>query len=157
CQSLTQVLQEHSAPAQACAVGSIKSMIGHTKSTAGVAGLVKATPALYHHVLPPTLHVEKPNPKAGPPDGPAYVNSETRPSLTRPEPRRAGVSSFGFGGTNFHVVLEEYADDVVSRRPMAHRRWPAELFVFTGKSPADLAGKARSFAAEVRQALDANA
>ena len=91
-------------------------MIGHTKATAGVAGLIKAALALHHRVLPPTIGVTEPNPKADFPNSPFYVNSEARPWLTggAEHPRRAGVSAFGFGGTDFHIVLEEYTDGYVT-------------------------------------------
>jgi acyl transferase domain-containing protein/NAD(P)-dependent dehydrogenase (short-subunit alcohol dehydrogenase family) len=92
-----------------CAVGSVKSMIGHTKAAAGAAGLIKAALSLYHNVLPPTLKVEAPDPNLGIEESPFYLNTELRPWLNHSEhPRRAGVSAFGFGGSNFHVVLEEY-------------------------------------------------
>ncbi|MCR9161309.1 MAG: SDR family NAD(P)-dependent oxidoreductase [Nannocystaceae bacterium] len=90
-----------------CALGSVKSMIGHTKAAAGVAGLIKASLALHHRVLPPTLKVSRPNEAL---DGaPAfYVSDRKRPWLSSPDhPRRAAVSAFGFGGSNFHCVLEE--------------------------------------------------
>ncbi|MEM6296391.1 MAG: beta-ketoacyl synthase N-terminal-like domain-containing protein, partial [Myxococcota bacterium] len=93
-----------------CALGSVKSMIGHTKAAAGVAGLIKASLSLHHRVLPPTLKVDRPNEAL---DGaPAfYVNGSKRPWLAQPEhPRRAAVSAFGFGGSNFHCVLEESPD-----------------------------------------------
>ncbi len=158
CQSLTAVLNRHGARPRSAALGSVKSMIGHTKSSAGVAGLMKAALALHHRVLPPTLHVENPNPKAGLIDGPLYVNSELRPWLRGEQMRRAAVSSFGFGGTNFHVVLEEYEDHALSPgRQTPHRRWPAELFTFAAKSGADLMARVRGFAAEVRAAREAGA
>jgi acyl transferase domain-containing protein/NAD(P)-dependent dehydrogenase (short-subunit alcohol dehydrogenase family) len=92
-----------------CALGSVKSQIGHTKAAAGAAGLIKAALALHHKVLPPTIKVKTPNPKLGLDDHPFYLSTETRPWLGSAEhPRRAGVSSFGFGGSNFHVVLEEH-------------------------------------------------
>jgi acyl transferase domain-containing protein len=92
-----------------CALGSVKSQIGHTKAAAGAAGMVKAAFAIYHASLPPTLKISEPNPKMGIGDSPFYLNTELRPWLTdRGAPRRAGVSSFGFGGSNFHVVLEEH-------------------------------------------------
>jgi polyketide-type polyunsaturated fatty acid synthase PfaA len=91
------------------ALGSVKSQIGHTKSAAGAAGLIKAALALHHKVLPPTINVTEPHPAGGFGESPLYLNTETRPWLgTHGAPRRAGVSSFGFGGTNFHVVLEEH-------------------------------------------------
>jgi acyl transferase domain-containing protein/NADP-dependent 3-hydroxy acid dehydrogenase YdfG/acyl carrier protein len=90
------------------AIGSVKSMIGHTKAAAGAASLIKAALALYNKVLPPTLKVTAPvEPLAA--DTPFYVNTKMRPWLPQADhPRRAGVSAFGFGGSNFHAVLEEY-------------------------------------------------
>ena len=95
---------------QHIALGSVKSQIGHTKAAAGSAGVIKAAMALHHKILPPTINVKKPNPKFELEESPFYVNTETRPWIHTEEdlPRRAAVSSFGFGGTNFHVVLEEY-------------------------------------------------
>jgi len=95
---------------QYIALGSVKSQIGHTKAAAGTAGFIKASLALYHKVLPPTINVKNPNPKLGIDDSPFYINADTRPWIARPDgtPRRAGISAFGFGGTNFHYVLEEY-------------------------------------------------
>ncbi|MCW3174264.1 type I polyketide synthase [Shewanella subflava] len=110
---LKSVFAEGNDTKQHIALGSVKSQVGHTKSTAGTAGVIKAALALHHKVLPPTINVSKPNPKLGINDSPFYLNTETRPWLPRADdtPRRAGISSFGFGGTNFHVVLEEYTQD----------------------------------------------
>ncbi|MBV6625858.1 MAG: acyltransferase domain-containing protein [Rivularia sp. (in: Bacteria)] len=94
---------------QSIALGSVKSQIGHTKAAAGAASLIKTALALHHKVLPPTINVSKPNPKLEIESSPFYLNTQTRPWLKAGDsPRRAGVSSFGFGGTNFHIVLEEY-------------------------------------------------
>ena len=95
---------------QSIALGSIKSQIGHTKAAAGAAGLVKAALALHHKILPPTINVTRPNPHMEIEQTAFYVNTEARPWIraTDAPPRRAGVSAFGFGGTNFHIVLEEY-------------------------------------------------
>ena len=76
-------------------------------TAAGVAGLIKATLALRHQMLPPSLHFEQPNPQLALADSPFYVNTVSRPWPRGTTPRRAGVSSFGIGGTNVHVVLEE--------------------------------------------------
>ncbi|CAM3888952.1 type I polyketide synthase [Shewanella aquimarina] len=110
---LKSVFSEGCETTQHIALGSVKSQIGHTKSTAGTAGLIKAALALHHKVLPPTINVDQPNPKLDIANSPFYLNTETRPWLPRPDgtPRRAGISSFGFGGTNFHFVLEEYQSD----------------------------------------------
>ncbi|MEJ2656993.1 MAG: SDR family oxidoreductase [Desulfobacterales bacterium] len=92
-----------------CALGSVKSMIGHTKAAAGAAGLMKAVLSVYHKVLPPTLKVCEPDPKLNIHQSPFYLNTQTRPWFSKKEhPRRAGISAFGFGGSNFHVVIEEY-------------------------------------------------
>jgi acyl transferase domain-containing protein len=95
-----------------CALGSVKSQVGHTKAAAGAAGLIKAAMALYHKVLPPTSKVRRPLERLARGHSPFYVNAEARPWLTRTgQPRRAAVSAFGFGGSNFHCVLEEASPD----------------------------------------------
>ncbi len=135
-QALTEVFSKAEAPRQGCAIGSVKSMIGHTKCTAGAAGLIKAALALHHRVLPPTLGVEKPNPRAHFHDTPFFVNTEARPWLesSNEHPRRAGVSAFGFGGTNFHLVLEEYAADPYLSRPAPRLQWSDEIFLWNAES-----------------------
>lgn len=90
-----------------CAIGSVKSNIGHLDVAAGVAGLIKATLALHHRVLPASINFESPNPKLGIESTPFVVNAARRDWPDGATPRRAGVSSFGLGGTNAHVVLEE--------------------------------------------------
>ncbi|MFH1726101.1 MAG: SDR family NAD(P)-dependent oxidoreductase [Elusimicrobiota bacterium] len=107
--SLSEVYRSSKREGRWCAVGSVKSMIGHTKAAAGVAGIIKAALALRHKVLPPTIKVEKPNEALAPGATPFYVNTVKRPWLPpKDHPRRAAVSSFGFGGSNFHCVLEEH-------------------------------------------------
>ncbi|MFD8856247.1 beta-ketoacyl synthase N-terminal-like domain-containing protein, partial [Streptomyces vinaceus] len=92
------------------AIGSVKSQIGHTKAAAGAAGLIKLALSLHQKILPPTINVEKPSKSVDPEQTPFYVNSQARPWIADPgrDKRRAAVSSFGFGGTNFHMVLEEH-------------------------------------------------
>ena len=94
-----------------CALGSVKSQIGHAKGAAGTAGLLKATLALRHGVQPPTLKVGTPLPALLEPGCPFHLPSRARPWLKpmNGQPRRAGVSAFGFGGSNFHAILEESA------------------------------------------------
>jgi acyl transferase domain-containing protein/NAD(P)H-dependent flavin oxidoreductase YrpB (nitropropane dioxygenase family) len=135
-QALTDVFQEAGAEQGRCALGSVKSQIGHTKCAAGLAGLINAALALYHRVLPPTLGVEKPNPRVDFPSSPFHLSTRARPWL-RPEPfepRRAGVSAFGFGGTNFHGVMEAYEGDPTPHAP-PQADWPAELLVWQGPKP----------------------
>lgn len=90
-----------------CAVGSVKSNVGHLDHAAGVAGLIKAVLALKHKMIPPSLHFEVANPEIDFENSPFYVNSNLASWDTNRLPRRAGVSAFGIGGTNAHVVLEE--------------------------------------------------
>ncbi|MDM8524923.1 SDR family NAD(P)-dependent oxidoreductase [Desulfococcaceae bacterium HSG8] len=92
-----------------CALGSVKSMIGHSKAAAGVAGLIKTVLAIYHKIFLPTLKADEPDPNLNIEESPFYLSTETRPWFSRKEhPRRAGVSAFGFGGSNFHLLLEEH-------------------------------------------------
>ncbi|MBD2569653.1 type I polyketide synthase [Anabaena lutea] len=105
--SIKQVFGENNPKKQYIALGTVKSQIGHTKAAAGAASLIKTALALHHKVLPPTINITQPHPKLNIETSPFYLNTETRPWITN-QPRRAGVSAFGFGGTNYHVVLEEY-------------------------------------------------
>ncbi|HBE00516.1 MAG TPA: beta-ketoacyl synthase, partial [Gemmatimonadetes bacterium] len=111
-EALTAVYRESGAEGTWCALGSVKSQIGHTKAAAGAASLIKAAMALHHKVLPPTLKVEKPLAQLAPGASPFYVNTDKRPWLAPDgHPRRAAVSSFGFGGSNFHCVLQEHISE----------------------------------------------
>ncbi|MFJ9648673.1 amino acid adenylation domain-containing protein [Streptomyces sp. NPDC101206] len=93
--------------AEPCALGSVKTNIGHTDTAAGVAGLIKAALSLHHRQLVPSLHFDKPNPEMELDPELLYVNTELKHWEQADGPRRAGVSAFGLGGTNAHVVLEE--------------------------------------------------
>lgn len=108
--ALSRIFSQDNGSLHHIALGSIKSQIGHTKAAAGVAGLIKVALALHQKILPATLNLTQPNPKLPIEQSPLYLNTETRPWIKADgeAPRRAGVSSFGFGGTNYHVVLEEY-------------------------------------------------
>ncbi len=102
-------------------LGSVKSNIGHLKAGAGAAGLLKAVMAIYHKVLPPTLNCEKPNPNINFNATPFYLLHEAREWERRGNtPRRAGVSAYGFGGTNFHIVLEEYIPGMIRTEPKVY-------------------------------------
>src|SRR6185369_9206955 len=90
-----------------CALGSVKSNVGHLDAAAGVTGLIKTVLALKHRELPPSLHYETANPQIDFANSPFYVNASLRPWERNGAPRRAGVSSFGIGGTNAHVIVEE--------------------------------------------------
>jgi acyl transferase domain-containing protein/NAD(P)H-dependent flavin oxidoreductase YrpB (nitropropane dioxygenase family) len=127
-----------------CALGTVKSMIGHTKSAAGLASLAKTALALHYKILPPTLGVTNPNPLLENRESPFYINTETRPWIKRKKylPRRAGVSAFGFGGTNFHAVLEEYDHKSKTKHPRAsHFPRDTELFLWKGGSVQEISDK----------------
>ncbi|PWW07331.1 phosphopantetheine binding protein [Paenibacillus cellulosilyticus] len=104
---LTQAFSRYTAKKQFCAIGSVKSNIGHLYEAAGIAGIIKATAALTHKKLPPSISFDYPNRKIPFHASPVYVNTALRTWQTGRAPRRCGVSSFGISGTNSHVVLEE--------------------------------------------------
>jgi acyl transferase domain-containing protein len=105
--ALTQVFREKTETKGLCAIGSVKTNVGHLDAAAGVAGLIKTALALDRGMIPPSLNFERPNPKIGFSGSPFYVNTELSRWKAGDAPRRAGVSSFGIGGANAHVVLEE--------------------------------------------------
>ena len=132
--ALKSVFEASGAEPGACALGSVKSLIGHTKCAAGLTGLINATLALHHRTFPPTIGVKTLNPKAGIPGSSFHISTKARPWLRShlEHPRRAGVSAFGFGGTNFHAVLEAYEGDSAPKSA-AIAEWPAELCVWREK------------------------
>jgi acyl transferase domain-containing protein/NAD(P)-dependent dehydrogenase (short-subunit alcohol dehydrogenase family)/acyl carrier protein len=108
-QCITDLLSSQHLPIHSVALGSVKSNIGHLKGAAGAAGMLKTALALRDKVLPPSVHCEHPSPDIDFAHSPLYVNTELKPwNVPSDTPRRAGVSAFGFGGTNFHLVLEEH-------------------------------------------------
>ncbi len=128
--ALDEIFAAHGAAPGSIALGSVKSNIGHLKAAAGAAGLFKTIMSLNDKVLPPSLHFNDPNPNVDWAATPFRVNTELREwTHSGSDPRRAGVSAFGFGGTNFHVALEEYV-------PGRHRA-PDAARVFAG---ADIPG-----------------
>ena len=129
-EALTSVFGQRQGAVPHCALGTVKSMIGHTMPAAGVAGIIKAALALHHKVLPPTIHCENPNPKLGLENSNFYLNSETRPWIQGNEtPRRAGVNAFGFGGVNAHVVLEEARPQTVADVSGHMNQWDSEVVI----------------------------
>lgn len=134
-ETITRTLAAANTPAKSCAVGSVKTILGHTKGTAGAAGLIKVALSLHHRVLPPHVGVDKPIEPIAAADSPVYLLSEAKPWFGRPEhPRRGAVSAFGFGGTNFHGVLEEYSGEYrATAAPLGASSWPCELLLFRGR------------------------
>ncbi|MBM7774796.1 amino acid adenylation domain-containing protein [Actinokineospora baliensis] len=105
-EGLTKAWRKHTDRTQFCAIGSLKSNIGHLEPAAGLAGLVKVLLAMEHGKIPPTLHVNRPNDHIRFEDTPFYIADRLH-EWTSDTPRRAAVSAFGMGGVNAHVVLEE--------------------------------------------------
>jgi phthiocerol/phenolphthiocerol synthesis type-I polyketide synthase E len=109
--ALTRVFRAETDSKNYCAIGSVKSNIGHLGAASGIAGLIKAVLCLKHKTLVPSLHFEDANPNINFEDSPFCVNTQLREWKNPTDvPRRAGVSSFGMGGTNAHVVLEEISE-----------------------------------------------
>ncbi|MBE9037042.1 type I polyketide synthase [aff. Roholtiella sp. LEGE 12411] len=147
--SLSDFFGVHDSKRQHIALGSVKSQIGHTKAAAGAASLIKTALALHHKVLPPTINITEPNPKLNIKNSAFYLNTETRPWI-RAEgeaPRRAGVSSFGFGGTNYHVVLEEYGEEQNHAYRLNNAASEVLLFAAT---PAQLLAKSEEILAKLQ-------
>jgi amino acid adenylation domain-containing protein len=111
--ALTQAFRAHTQKRGFCAIGSVKTNIGHVDAAAGVAGLIKTVLALRHRQIPPSLHFERPNPHIDFANSPFFVNTTLAAWKAGDTPRRAGVSSFGIGGTNVHLILEEAPAAVV--------------------------------------------
>jgi acyl transferase domain-containing protein len=117
--ALTNAFRTTTQQKQYCAIGSVKTNVGHLDAAAGVTGLIKTVLSLKHRMIPPSLHFEQGNPKIDFLNSPFYVNATLRNWERNGTPRRAGVSSFGIGGTNAHVILEEAPDAEVSEQTNA--------------------------------------
>jgi len=134
--ALTKAFRRETTRRQFCAIGSVKTNVGHLDEAAGVTGLIKTALSLHHGQLPPSLHFRRPNAELAYEASPFFVNAELR-AWPAPAPgglRAAGVSSFGIGGTNAHVVLEE-ADRVAAPPPMR----PVQLLPISARSRESLA------------------
>ncbi|MGZ4106710.1 MAG: SDR family NAD(P)-dependent oxidoreductase, partial [Tumebacillaceae bacterium] len=149
--ALTQAFRKGTDKSGYCAIGSVKSNIGHLDTAAGVTGLIKAVLALKNKQLPPSLHFEEPNPKIDFANSPFFVNTELTEWKTDGTPRRAGVSSFGIGGTNAHVVLEEAPelDSTDSSRDY-------QLLTLSAKTPTALDAATANLADYLEHAEDVN-
>ncbi len=148
-ETLRTVMTNNNARPQSVALGSVKSQIGHTKGTAGLAGLMKVAMALHNRTLTPTLF-DNAAPVLHDRSTPLYLNTRARPWIKSDDsPRRAAVNAFGFGGTNFHAVLEEYG-----KHSTALWNRPAELFVFRAASKADLATELKTLEKRIGDAAN---
>jgi acyl transferase domain-containing protein/thioesterase domain-containing protein len=119
--ALTEAFRRHTNKRGYCAIGSVKTNIGHIDTAAGAASMIKAIQALRHGQIPPSLHFSTPNPACQFSETPFYVSAALKP-WDAPEPRRAGVSSLGVGGTNAHVVLEQAPASPVASAPARARQ-----------------------------------
>ncbi|WP_375495215.1 beta-ketoacyl synthase N-terminal-like domain-containing protein [uncultured Nostoc sp.] len=127
--ALTQAFRTNTDEKEFCAIGSVKTNIGHLDTAAGVTGLIKTALALKHQMLPPSLNFEQPHPKIDFANSPFYVNTKLTEWKTSGTPRRAGVSSFGIGGTNAHVILEQAPDVETSETNR-----PSQLLLLSAKT-----------------------
>lgn len=143
--ALTQAFRISATANNFCAIGSVKSNMGHLDAAAGVAGLLKTVLALQHRQIPPSLHFTAPNPKIDFANSPFYVNTTLRDwPMDDVSPRRAGVSSFGIGGTNTHVVLEE-----APTQPTLPTKRPAHLLLLSAQTLSALDHAATTLAAHL--------
>ena len=126
-------------------LGAVSSMIGHAMPAAGIAGLIKTALALFHRVLPPTLHAENPHPLLDRADSPFKLNASSRPWIhgEPASPRRAGVNAFGFAGINAHAVLEEHSASADGDSPGALLTWDTEAILLWAPDRAGLIERTR--------------
>ena len=155
--ALTRAFRETTDRTGFCALGSVKTNIGHLGAAAGIAGFVKAVLALEHRQIPPSLHFDRPNPLIDFAAGPFRVPTSLEEWAPGPHPRTAAVSAFGVGGTNAHVIVEEAPATAAEPRPAEPRpaeplqpgqpRQPAwQVLPLSARTPGALAGQARNLA-----------
>jgi phthiocerol/phenolphthiocerol synthesis type-I polyketide synthase E len=143
--ALSSVYQRYSADTGWCAIGSVKTNIGHLGAAAGVAGVIKTVLALEHELIPPSLNYESPNPKISFTDSAFQIAADATRWARGPVPRRAGVSAFGVGGTNAHLILEEAP--VVARDRTGSR--PAQLIMLSARTSTALTSAGQRLAARL--------
>ncbi|TXI48894.1 MAG: SDR family NAD(P)-dependent oxidoreductase [Lysobacter sp.] len=139
--ALSAAFKEHTSRKGFCALGAVKTNVGHLEAAAGIVGLIKATLAVYHGAIPPTLHYANPNPRIKFENTPFFVNAELREWRDPKGPRRAAVNSLGVGGTNAFVVLEEYAPTKIARKKPANGPVVVPLSAKTADSLRAYAGR----------------
>ncbi|GAA0555789.1 non-ribosomal peptide synthetase [Chitinophaga japonensis] len=150
-EAITQAFRKYTRQKQFCAIGAVKTNVGHLDAAAGMAGLVKAALALKHRQLPPSIHFERPNRKISFETSPVYVNDTLRDwETTAQAPRRCGVSAFGISGTNCHLVLEEAP---LQERPPATGLQPL-VVCCSAKNEQELLTTARQLLEHLRKLQD---
>ncbi|UCH96114.1 MAG: SDR family NAD(P)-dependent oxidoreductase, partial [Candidatus Aminicenantes bacterium] len=134
----------HSGKRHFCRIGSVKTNVGHLETASGAAGFIKTVLALYHRLIPPSLHFETPNPKIDFENSPFIVNTTPIPWKRSGNPLRAGVSSFGIGGTNAHVILEEAPEGTGGLAPLSTRQY--QLILLSARTQTALDGMTQNLA-----------
>ena len=147
----TQAFRARSPRKRFCAIGTVKTNIGHLDVAAGVTGLIHATHIVRHGEFPPTLNFKTPNPKFDLENSPFYVNANRTKWNSDGKPRRAGVSAFGVGGTNAHVIIEQ-----APNRPSAPSTKPAQLLVISARSETALNCATENLTEHLRSSKDLN-
>jgi len=150
--ALTEAFRRKTQRRRFCALGTVKTNVGHLDAAAGAAGLIKTALALTHGQIPASLHFTHPNPRLELDESPFFVNPATQPWARDPDrPRSAGVSSFGTGGTNAHVVVQE----APPAGPDARSR-PFQLLLVSAKTAEALEAGTRNLAAHLKSNPDVN-
>jgi acyl transferase domain-containing protein/acyl-CoA synthetase (AMP-forming)/AMP-acid ligase II/acyl carrier protein len=149
--ALTQAFRCYTQKKGFCAIGSLKTNVGHLIQAAGVAGLIKTVLALKHKKLPPSLHFEQPNPKIDFANSPFFVNASLSEWKSNGAPRRAGVSSYGIGGTNAHVIVEEAPLSVINDSQPSKPKRPWQLLVLSAKTASALETATANLAEHLKQ------
>ena len=147
---LTKAWREHTQKSGFCAIGSVKSNIGHLESAAGVAGLTKILLQFQHKEIAPSLHGDRTNPLIEFETTPFHLQTQRTPWESSSGPRRAALSSFGAGGANIHAIVEEFEAAAVDNRPVEPND---ELIILSAKSRKALLESAE----RLRSLLESNA
>jgi acyl transferase domain-containing protein/acyl carrier protein len=150
--ALTQAFRASTAKTGFCAIGSLKTNLGHMDAAAGVAGVMKTALALRHKMLPPSLHFRQPNPKIDFDSSPFYVNTQLSEWKAADLPLRAGVSSFGIGGTNAHAILEEAPQIEANDIEKSARPW--QLLILSAKTETALETMTANLAEHLQKNTD---
>ena len=144
--AMTEAFRTSTASRGSCAIGSVKSNIGHLDTAAGVVGLIKTSLALHHARIPPSLNYEAPNPTIDFANSPFRVADRLTNWPDQGRARRAGVNSLGVGGTNAHVVLEQ----APARAPSDDSDWPFHVLCVSAHGKAALEANSQALAAHLR-------
>ncbi|SFE22850.1 Phosphopantetheine attachment site [Paenibacillus algorifonticola] len=143
---LKQAIEAYTDKKQFCAIGSVKSNIGHLNEGAGMASIIKAVMALKHREIPPTLYFQTPNSKIDLQDSPLFINAQSRKWEDDEQPMRCAVSSFGLSGTNCHMIIEEYKPEVAAPKEAKEPQSPPQILTLSAASKGSLIRLARHYA-----------